>query len=90
MVFVRAFLGLGQDEVPSLAKNLKTNSLTPEVGAVIKLNESPLGHVAVVLSFTNTEVTIGESNVPMGSERIGIRTLKINDPRILGYLIGGG
>jgi len=85
-VAVRNFLGLGSDQIKGLAKNNESNSDTPEVGAVIITNESKWGHVGVVLSFTDTEVIIYESNVPLGSERAGIRTLQLNDDRIIGYI----
>lgn len=84
---VRNFLGLGADEIQGLAKNNEPNSENPEVGSVIITDESKYGHVGVVLYFTDTTVTFYESNVPMGSEIAGIRTLQLNDPRIVGYKI---
>lgn len=84
---VRKFLGVGANEIQGVAKNNRSNSQIPEVGAVIITSESSWGHVGIVLSFTETDVTIYESNVPLGSEIAGIRTLKLNDPRIVGYKI---
>lgn len=87
VVFARQFSGVGRDKVQGLAKNTKTNSTQPELGSIIKLNMSRPGHVAVVIAITAESVTFVESNVPMGSERVGIRTLQTSDSRILGYLI---
>ena len=86
-VAVRNFLGLGSDQIKGKAKNNEANSQVPEVGSIIITSESSNGHVGVVLFFTDTQVTIYESNVPLGSEIAGIRTLNINDPRIRGYLL---
>lgn len=85
VVFVRKFLET--DEVASLAKNTEVNSKSPEPGAIIITNESKYGHVGAVLEYTDTTVTIAESNVPLGSEKMGIRILQLKDLRILGYRI---
>lgn len=84
---VRKFLELGNDQIAGLAKNNEKNTDFAEIGAIIITNESWYGHVGVVLSVTDSKVTIYESNVPLGSERAGIRVLNINDPRIVGYKI---
>ena len=83
--FVRGFLGTS--EVRGLAKNARTNSETPEIGAIIKTKESLAGHIGVVIKIENEALWIVESNVPLGSERIGIRKFKLDDPRILGYYV---
>lgn len=86
VVAVRKFLGVGRDEIQGMAKYTKTNSESPEVGAIIKLNMSRYGHVGVVLDDTENTVTYYDSN-GQWTERAAIRTIDINDPRILGYKI---
>ena len=83
--FVRSFLGAS--EISGMARNTKTNSQTPEIGSVIKTNESSKGHIGVVIKIEDKTLWIVESNVPLGSERIGIRKFKLDDPRILGYYV---
>jgi hypothetical protein len=87
VTFVRKFLDTTTDIVPSMAKHTKTNSQTPEIGAIIVTNESKYGHVGAVIDYTDDWVKIVESNVPLGSELVGIRTLKINDKKIIGYAL---
>lgn len=85
VIFVRNFLNTTKAVVPSVAKKTQTDSQSPQIGDIIKTNESVYGHVAIVIDYTDTTVTILESNVPMGSERIGTRTLPLTSPKILGY-----
>jgi len=85
--FVRQFLKATQNNIPSLARLTPTNSTEPELYAIVKTKESRFGHLGIVIDFDEESVTIFESNVPLGSEKIGIRKLKINDARILGYHI---
>lgn len=59
---------------------------TPVVGSIIVTRESRYGHVAVVTSFTETVVTIQESNV-RGLGVISTRTLSRSDPRIRTYIL---
>jgi hypothetical protein len=87
VVFVRDFFQTDRATVPSLAKALQTNAAQPEIGSIVKTKESRWGHVAIVIDISETTITILESNVPLGSERINIRTLLLTDPRILGYKI---
>jgi hypothetical protein len=61
------------------------NSKTPEIGAVVVLNESPLGHLAIVTSFTETTIDIVEQNYKHAYV-INYRTLPINYSKILGYV----
>jgi surface antigen len=58
---------------------------TPQVGAVISLKGSPLGHVAYVERLTDGKVIFSEMNY-IGWGKMNYRSLKIGDYRILGYI----
>ena len=68
-----------------LAKNLKTNSDWPSVGAIVKTTDNPYtGHLAVVIAIEGNTLTVAESNyIPC---REGTRKLNIDDASIIGYL----
>ena len=57
--------------------------LKPEVGLIVKLNEGP-GHIAVIISKTEDTITIDEGNYKPCQRTQ--RELRIDDPRILGYI----
>ena len=84
--FVRWFTGNSQ--IKGTAKNLGTNSKTPQIGGVVKTRESYLGHTAVILYIQDEQIFIVESNYGWDN-KIGIRWLNINNPLIEGYLLGG-
>lgn len=63
----------------------KGSYCTPQVGAVISLKGSPLGHVAYVERLMNGKVIFSEMNY-IGWGKMNYRSLKIGDSRILGYI----
>jgi hypothetical protein len=65
------------------ARNWTKNSKVPVVGGVVITNESRAGHVAVITAVRDGEFDIVEANYSRC--RKGVRTLKINNPVILGY-----
>ena len=75
---------MGRDHIPSRAADTQVNSDIPEIGAVIKLNMSIYGRVGVVLSYNESEITYYDTNGSWNGRAV-IRTIKINDSRILGY-----
>jgi len=58
---------------------------TPQVGAVISLKGSSLGHVAYVERIADGKVIFSEMNY-IGWGKMDYRSLKIGDYRILGYI----
>jgi surface antigen len=58
---------------------------TPQVGAVISLNEGRLGHVAYVERITENKVIFSEMNY-IGWGKMDWRSLRFGDYRILGYI----
>ena len=58
---------------------------TPQVGAVIVLKGSSLGHVAYVERVTDGKVIFSEMNY-IGWGKMNYRSLKFGDYRILGYI----
>lgn len=71
--------------VSGLARLNPINSAYPEIGAVVKTNESWTGHLAWVVDESISTITIRETNFRSGlqTERVLLR----NDGRILGYVI---
>jgi len=57
----------------------------PQVGAVISLKGSKLGHVAYVEEVKGDRVIFSEMNY-IGLGKVNYRSLKVGDPRILGYI----
>lgn len=78
----------GRADIRGQASRLPVNSEQPQVGAIVKLNESKSGHVGVVLYIRGEEIYIYESNYNF-SEQAGTRWLSINNSAIVGYWIGG-
>jgi hypothetical protein len=66
------------------AKNYPTNASEPVIGGFVKTSESKLGHIAYVAGIDGDSIIIQESNY---REYLTQRTLKINDPRIVGYIV---
>jgi len=58
---------------------------TPQVGAIISLNESRLGHVAYVERVTESKIIFSEMNY-IGWGKMDWRSLKFGDYRIQGYI----
>jgi surface antigen len=63
----------------------KGSYCTPQVGAVISLKGSSLGHVAYVERVTDGKVIFSEMNY-IGWGKMDYRSLRIGDYRILGYI----
>lgn len=80
---------LGRNVVNGAARNLVIDpDREPEVGDILKTSESRFGHLALLTEVATDTVTVLESNVPLGSERVGTRTFKRSDSRIVGYAQG--
>jgi surface antigen len=73
----------GYSKLVGNAINWPKNSKVPMVGGVVVTNESRAGHVAVITAVRDGEFDIVEANYSRC--RKGVRTLKINNPVILGY-----
>lgn len=86
VVFVRNFGELGRDQVSGYARNTKTNSTEPEIGAVVVTKESSVGHVAIVIGQTDTQIQVVESNYSW-NQRISTRWIDKDYSLIKGYLI---
>lgn len=85
VIFVRNFLGVGRDEIQGMAKNTKVNSQDPEVGSIIVIYASRYGHVGVVLFTTDDGYVVYADSNGSWTQRVAIRKIKINDPKIKGY-----
>lgn len=85
VTFARNFTQASPDVVSGMAKNVQTNTTTPEIGAIVKTNESRFGHLAVVISDDGDTETVVESNYHWNGI-IDIREIPVDDPRILGYI----
>lgn len=86
VIGVRQFLRVGKNKISGRAKDFETQGTEPVIGAVIKLNMSKYGHVGVVISFTEEEITYYDTNGDWKG-RAAIRTIDSEDKRILGYKI---
>lgn len=76
----------GYTKTVGAARNWPKNSKVPVVGGVVITNESGLGHVGYITAVRDGEFDIIEANYSRC--RKGVRTLKINNPVILGYWQG--
>ncbi len=85
VTFARNFTQATPDVVGGMARNVATNTTTPEIGAIVKTNESRFGHLAVVIGLTDDTETVVESNYHWNGV-IGIREISLTDPKIVGYL----
>ena len=82
--FVKKFLHL-----PALgdAKDYPVNFGWAVIDSVVVLKDGKESHVAIVLGIMGDSIVLGESNRDYkGTVEIG-RTLKMNDPRIVGYYV---
>lgn len=86
VIGVRVFLAVGPDKISGLAKNTKTNSAKPVVGAIIVTRESWAGHVGVVLAVVGNQALIFETNYRW-TGRASMRWVNLSDPRIVGYKV---
>ncbi len=82
---VEDFLSLPEDIIQGAARNLKTNSQIPDIGMIVKTNESEDNHVGVIIDMTLTEIRTYDSNIPLYFEIASTRWLDKSNPKILGY-----
>ncbi len=73
----------GYDQVVGAAKNWPTNSEQPQVGGVVVLNESKVGHVAYITAVGQDSFTVAEANY-ISCEKSN-RVISLNDPAIMGF-----
>lgn len=85
VTFARDFLDATPADVGGVAREVKTNTTTPEVGEIVKTDESKAGHLAVIIAQDGDTLTLVDSNYDL-DQIIHIRTININDPKILGYI----
>lgn len=85
VTFARNFTGATPDVVSGMARNVETNTTTPEVGEIVKTNESSAGHLEVIIGIDGDNLTIVDSNYGWDN-LIRIRIINAQDPKILGYI----
>ncbi len=86
VTFARNFTQASSTIVSGVAKNVQTNTTTPEIGAIVKTNESRFGHLAVLISMDGNTGTVVDSNYGWNGI-IRIREIQLDDPKIVGYVI---
>lgn len=86
VIGVRKYFGVPYSELRGAARSNKPDTQTPEIGSVIIMNMSKWGHVGMVIAKDDNKVTYIDWNGG-GSGRGTIRTIAINDKRIIGYKI---
>lgn len=79
--FVKAVTGYNKPV--GMAKNFPINSKWASIGSVVVTNESPSGHVAIVIGIEGNYLILNEANW-LTCQR-GKRKLPIDDPSILGF-----
>lgn len=82
VVYARQETGISA--IRGIARNIRTNSMTPVIGAVVKTSESRLGHVAVIKDMKGDWMLIREANYKSGY--ITERWVRINSSFIRGYI----
>lgn len=85
--FVKSFLRLDEREkwFVGNAGSFERNATEPSIGSVVLINSS-VAHIAVVIDIEDDEIILAESNWSL-DEIIGVgRRMKIDDPRIRGYI----
>ena len=82
VIFARRFLG--RAEIKGTARNIKTNSSEPIVGALIKFETGALDHVGVILYVREDSIYYIDSN-GNEDEIIQTRWADKTDKNILGY-----
>lgn len=84
VVAARNFLELSRSQISGVAKNFKTDSNDPSIGAIVKFRGSKSGHVGVVIDETKTKILVYHSNYS-SYERASINWFDKNDSDIVGY-----
>ena len=85
VTFARDFTNATPKVISGMAKNVQTNTTTPEIGEIIKTDESSAGHVGVIIAVNGSTLTVVDSNYGW-DERVKIRTINTNNPKIMGYI----
>ncbi len=85
VTFARNFTKATPDIVGGMAKNVATNTTTPEIGAIVKTSESRWGHLAVIIAINDQTLTVVDSNYELDGI-IHIRQISVTAPYIKGYL----
>lgn len=75
----------GNSQIRGLARNVATNSTTPQVGGVVKTKESKSGHVAVITAIEGDYLILSEANYKKNVVTHG-RKLSIHSKKIVGYI----
>lgn len=86
VIGVRKYFGVPYSKLSGAARSNKPDTKTPEIGSVIIMNMSKWGHVGMVIAKDENKVTYIDWNGG-GGGRGAIRTIAINDKRIIGYKI---
>jgi len=84
VTFARNFTGASPEDVSGMARNVKTNTTTPELGAIVKTDESKAGHLQVIIGIDGENLTVVDSNYGWDGI-IRIRIINAYDSKILGY-----
>jgi hypothetical protein len=80
--YARAVSGINVGSI-GYAKYHPINSYTPNIGSIMIEDYAPYGHLTVVVSMTDTQITITEANFKHCKK--GERTINRNDPHIRGF-----
>lgn len=84
VIYARAYSGIDVGSI-GFARNHPVNASVPSEGTIVVFVGSYTGHVAVVTSFTETTITITESNYSRC--QIGMRTVSRTLSTIKGYYV---
>lgn len=85
VTFARNFTKATVEDVSGVARDVRTNTSTPEVGEIVKTKESSVGHLSVLIAINDGTGTVVDSNYGWDGI-IRIRTISLDDPKILGYI----
>lgn len=84
--FARVFTGAAQDVVGGMARNVATNTTTPDVGEIVKTDESSAGHLEVIIAIDQSgNWTVVDSNYHLDGI-VHIRSVRADSPKILGFI----
>ncbi len=86
VIGIRKHFGVPYAKLHGAARSNKPDTKQAEIGSVIVLNLSYYGHVGKVIAKDSQTVTYIDWNGG-GGGRGTIRTININDKRIIGYII---
>jgi hypothetical protein len=83
VAFIKAVFG--REDFGGIARDIQPNATEPEPGEIVLLNESELGHVALVTEVGEDTITLCESNYEQRGLVSCGRTLDKKSPTIRGY-----